>query len=112
MKILVWNARGMGSSRAFRVLRSFKQAHSPDIIFLMETKADYNSMEVIRVKLGFSSKLVVNCSGRKGGLCLFWSDHIDVSLLSYSNFHIEVRVISHSDISWRFTGFYGHLEAS
>ena len=46
-------------------------------------------MESVKVKLGFSSKLVVDSVGNSGGLCLLWSDSIDVSLLSFSQFHID-----------------------
>ena len=69
-------------------------------------KVDYKVMEVVRVKLGFSSKLVVNSAGRNGGLCLLWSDGVGVDLLSYSSFHIDVMVSFNPLKVWRFTGFY------
>ncbi|KAK3188889.1 hypothetical protein Dsin_028450 [Dipteronia sinensis] len=68
-------------------------------------------MEFIRVKLGYSGKLVVNSDGSKGGLCLFWSDLVDISLLSFFRFHIDVQVQSHRNKFWRFMGFYGHSTA-
>ncbi|KAL5760811.1 hypothetical protein ACOSQ2_019649 [Xanthoceras sorbifolium] len=49
-------------------------------------------MERIHIKLGFSGKLVVDCIGRSGGLCLFWVDSINVDLLSFSAFYIDVKV--------------------
>ncbi|KAK2635603.1 hypothetical protein Ddye_030395 [Dipteronia dyeriana] len=67
-------------------------------------------MEGIRVQLGFTGKLVVDCEGRSGGLGLFWTDKVNVSLLSFSRFHIDVRVTSGANEDWRFTGFYGHPE--
>lgn len=112
MKKLSWNARGMGSTRGFQILISFKKAHNPNIIFLMETKANNVLMERIRVQLGFVGKLVVNCVGRSGGLCLFWADSVDVSLLSYSLFHIDVQIVTHQNTLWRLTGFYGHPEVN
>ncbi|KAK2661548.1 hypothetical protein Ddye_000122 [Dipteronia dyeriana] len=87
----------MRSAQAFHALRSFKQAHSPDIVFLIATKADSVWMEGIQVKLGFAGKLVVNYDGRSGCLCLLWSMSVEVSLLSYSNFHIDVHVTSRKD---------------
>jgi hypothetical protein len=36
----------------------------PNLVFLMETKLLQPKMEVIRVKLGFDSVLVVDCKGR------------------------------------------------
>ena len=55
---------------------------------------------------------MVDCVGRSGGLCLFWSDRVAVDLLSYTRDHIDVKVRSHSLIDWRLTGFYGHPVAS
>ncbi|KAK2647288.1 hypothetical protein Ddye_014777 [Dipteronia dyeriana] len=110
MNALVWNARGLGSDRAFRVLLKYKQDYSPDIIFLMETKSNHIQMETIRVKLGFVGKLVVDYVGNNGGLCLLWTDKVNVSLLSFSRFHIDVRVSSWNERDWRFTGFYCNLD--
>ncbi|KAK3182761.1 hypothetical protein Dsin_030047 [Dipteronia sinensis] len=57
-------------------------------------------------------KLVVNAEGRSGGLCLLWTDGVVVDLLSYSKFHIEVKVSFVALKVWRFTGFYGDPDAS
>ncbi|KAL5801840.1 hypothetical protein ACOSQ3_033472 [Xanthoceras sorbifolium] len=61
----------------------------------------------LRLFLGFSGKLVVECVGRSGGLVLFWSSQLDISLLSFSLFHIDVSVSVVRCSPWRFTGFYG-----
>ncbi|KAK3188277.1 hypothetical protein Dsin_027838 [Dipteronia sinensis] len=68
-------------------------------------------MERIRMKFGYSEKLVVELVGRSGGLCLFWSERIIVDLLSYSRFHIDVKVESHVSTMWRMMGFYGNSES-
>ena len=112
MKLFFWNARGMGGDRAFRVLHSLMRDNHPDIVFLMETFCDHKVMETLRVKLGFDAKLVVDRVGNSGGLCLFWKVDFDVSLLSYSRFHIDTTVISHGDKKWRLTGFYGNPVAN
>ncbi|KAK2661205.1 hypothetical protein Ddye_007738 [Dipteronia dyeriana] len=57
-------------------------------------------------------KLVINSEGCSGSLCLFWSASVDVSLLLYSRYHIDVQVEFQCGVLWHFTGFYGHLEAS
>ncbi|KAK3222346.1 hypothetical protein Dsin_009371 [Dipteronia sinensis] len=51
-------------------------------------------MGALRLKLGFTSKLVFDSVGRSGGLSLLWSDSVVVDLLSYSKFHIDVKVTS------------------
>ena len=50
----------------------------------------------------------MNCIGRSGGLCLLWSDCIEVDLLTYSQEHIDVKIKDRNTAVWRFTGFYGH----
>ncbi|KAK3221099.1 hypothetical protein Dsin_015069 [Dipteronia sinensis] len=107
MKCVAWNVRELGNSMAFRGLADLKRSFDPDIVFLMETKAENSTMEICRVRLGFSSKLSVDKIGRSGGLGMFWSDRVDVELLSYSRFHIDVKVVSHMSKIWRLTGFYG-----
>ena len=48
--------------------------------------------------------------GSEGGLCLLWSDKVDIFLLSFSFFHTDVRVFFSGSNDWRFTGFYGNPE--
>jgi hypothetical protein len=112
MKLLSWNVRGLGSARAFQILLKMKQAYCPEVLFIMETKINHIQMERLRIKLGFSCKLAVDSVGTSGGLGLLWSDSVDIRLLSFSSFHIDVQVIPHRGSPWRFTGFYGHPEVS
>ncbi|KAK3211113.1 hypothetical protein Dsin_015819 [Dipteronia sinensis] len=107
MKIFVWNARGLGSLRAFNTLRRRKEEANPALMFLLETKCHHVKLEKWKVKLGFIGKLVVDCIGKAGGLCLYWSNEVNVGPLSYSHAHIDVRIRRINKQSWRFTGFYG-----
>ncbi|KAK3210950.1 hypothetical protein Dsin_015656 [Dipteronia sinensis] len=86
------------------------QDYSPDIVFFMEPKAEHNRLEVLQVKLSFVGKLVVDCVGRSGGLCLFWSDKSNISLMPYFCFHIDMCVYSFGSDKWRMTCFYSHPE--
>lgn len=68
-------------------------------------------MNKVRIRLGFASGFCVNRKGVSGGLCILCSDEINVSLLSYSQGHINVKIIGNSSINtWRFTGFYSNPE--
>ncbi|KAK2646330.1 hypothetical protein Ddye_021525 [Dipteronia dyeriana] len=68
-------------------------------------------LESIQVKLGFAGNLVVDCVGKGRGLCLLWTDNMKVDLLSYTRFHIEVRIISYGAVVWRLMGFYMEPDA-
>ncbi|KAI9165259.1 hypothetical protein LWI28_010567 [Acer negundo] len=78
----------------------------------METKADQTRMELLRVKLGYVEKLVVNCTGTSGCLCFFWSDKVQVVLLSFLVNHIDVKVAMSDNRWWRLTGFYDNPVAT
>ncbi|KAL5767062.1 hypothetical protein ACOSQ2_013845 [Xanthoceras sorbifolium] len=112
MKHLVWNVRGLGNPSYGPCFMSACTGNASGCIFLCDTLVGHHLMESIRVQLGIVGKLVVNKIGRSGGLCLFWADSVSVKLLSFSFFHIDVLVDDSSSNCWRFTGFYGHPEAS
>ncbi|XP_062114029.1 uncharacterized protein LOC133825047 [Humulus lupulus] len=112
MNSLVWNVRGIGNDRTFHILRSHVVEFRPDIVFLSETLCTHSFLEIVRVKLGFVGKLVVDKVGRSGGLCLFWVAGVDVDLLEFSRFHIDVLISSHDGLKWRFTGIYGQPDHS
>jgi exonuclease III len=38
MKILSWNCQGLGNPRTVRALKKLLASHSPDLLFIMETK--------------------------------------------------------------------------
>ncbi|KAL5752610.1 hypothetical protein ACOSP7_022808 [Xanthoceras sorbifolium] len=44
--------------------------HVPNLVFLTETMLAHGRLELLRVRLGFSGKLVVDLVGHTGGLCL------------------------------------------
>lgn len=94
--------------RAFNSLLALKQEWNPELMFLMETRCQYEKLERWKIKLGYSSKLVINNVGKSGGLCLYWEKDTEVDLLTYSQEHIDVKIRFRNNVLWRFTGFYGH----
>lgn len=67
-------------------------------------------MEKVKFQLGFRSVFVVPSTGNiglSGGLAFLWDDSVDVRLLSYSKYHIDME-IKHQELMERFrlTGFY------
>ncbi|KAL5574518.1 hypothetical protein UlMin_016217 [Ulmus minor] len=111
MNILAWNVQGLGDW-TFQILHGYVQQYSPSLVFLSETLSSKNQMERLRIKLGFSGMLLWEKEGKSGGICLLWSDSIDVQLLSGSKGHIDVRVSSDDSNCWHFTGLYGSPDTS
>ncbi|KAL5743699.1 hypothetical protein ACOSQ2_026815 [Xanthoceras sorbifolium] len=95
MKTFVWNVRFLRSYQVFQILHQHLWDHLFDIIFLSETISSHNQREKLRLQFGFVDKLVVERERYNEGFCLFWTSKVDVSLLSFSKYHIDVRVHSY-----------------
>ncbi|CAM8999721.1 unnamed protein product [Rhodiola kirilowii] len=106
MRLISWNCRGVGGPRAVRSLGDVVRTHRPSLLGLIETKKEDGDLEVLKCKLGFSGCLAVGSKGRSGGLALFWTQEIEVSLISYSDFHIDVSISGEDD--FLFSLFYGN----
>ena len=87
--------------------------HKPLVVFLMETKRKNHEMEWLRSRWKFDNCFTVDGSGRGGGLALLWIREAGVEVLSFSKYHIDVKMEAEMEGgSWRFTGFYGDPETS
>ena len=62
MRVLAWNCRGLGNSRAVRALRGLVKDEDPYVIFLSKTKRKGAEMEKIHRRLGQPNKIYVDCS--------------------------------------------------
>ena len=76
------NCRGLGSPEAVRSLMDLIRVHSPDIIFLSETKRWSSEMSKIRGQLNFDHGVWVDVIGKSGGLALLWSNEVEMSIRS------------------------------
>ncbi|KAG8632605.1 hypothetical protein MANES_18G036550v8, partial [Manihot esculenta] len=92
MKLLSWNCQGLGNPLTIRHLRGMCASHSPDLLFVMETK---NSDHFVRKKLqlcGFVNMLFVSPIGRSGGLLVAWRDHLNFTIEKYTSFLVHVTI--------------------
>uniref|UniRef100_A0A803PZC4 Endonuclease/exonuclease/phosphatase domain-containing protein n=1 Tax=Cannabis sativa TaxID=3483 RepID=A0A803PZC4_CANSA len=107
MKILSWNARGLGNPNAFRHLRLLVSQQSPHVLFLMETRLNNNSLSRFRQSLNFSHGLEVPRLGLSGGLMLLWKDDIDVKLNNIGSCFFDCYMTSNAGQQFHFSAFYG-----
>ena len=106
MKILGWNCWGICNASTARTLRATIRAQSPDFIFLCETKVNDDRLKILAASIGFFGHLIVKAKGKAGGVCLLWSDALDVEVLEFNSWTIAV-VVKDALCSWAFVGFYG-----
>lgn len=116
MKTLSWNCRGLGNLGTVRVLKKLLVMEKPAIVFLMETRLKVSQMgRLNETQLHFKGCIPVDCEGfrfsRKGGLCVMWSESVDLELISFSNNHISLKVDEGNGARmWLFSGIYGWPE--
>ncbi|TXG63812.1 hypothetical protein EZV62_010806 [Acer yangbiense] len=104
---LCWNVRGLGNPCTVAALKKLVKKHSPDLIFLSETKMERNRAEKIREALGYKGGFGVDSIGSSGGLLLLWNEDCNVSVQSFSVGHIDVRIQVRDGPWWKFSGMYG-----
>uniref|UniRef100_A0A803Q8P9 Reverse transcriptase domain-containing protein n=1 Tax=Cannabis sativa TaxID=3483 RepID=A0A803Q8P9_CANSA len=107
MKILSWNARGLGNPSAFRHLRLLVQQQSPHVLFFMETKLGINPITRLRQSLHYPNGIKSPRVGLSGGLMLLWTDDVDVNLLNFGTTFFDCYMMFKGSPSFHFTGFYG-----
>ncbi|XP_050207309.1 uncharacterized protein LOC126656749 [Mercurialis annua] len=111
MKILSWNLQGLGNPWTVRALKFFIQSNSPNIFFLMETKLTRGEFGYICRSFGSYYSFIIDSYGMRGGLALFWSKNLDVTVDDFSDNHIVFSVIdAMRDDHWKGVGVYGWPE--
>jgi len=53
--------------------------------------------------------IIMEATGRSGGLALLWKDSWELEIFNYSKHHMNVVIKTEDgNPGWRFTSFYGH----
>ncbi|KAM6588352.1 uncharacterized protein LOC133038470 [Cannabis sativa] len=107
MNIICWNARGLSNPRAFRQLRMLVSHHSPDVVFIMESKLRIGSLSKFRNVLKFPNGIEVPRVGLSGGLLFLWKSNVNVSMINYGINFVDCYMGFVDGPSWHFSGFYG-----
>ncbi|KAH7840001.1 hypothetical protein Vadar_011188 [Vaccinium darrowii] len=85
-----------------RNLKELAKFHSPDCIFLMESRNHFVKIDAVRKVLGFSKIATVEPIGIGGGLCLMWKQSVEVEILERRQFFLEAVVKDGSGLHcWR-----------
>ncbi|KAK9288102.1 hypothetical protein L1049_016549 [Liquidambar formosana] len=108
MIVLSWNCRGLARPSAVRNLWALVRDLHPDIVFLAETKVKDAKVTRTLSDLGFPNLVSVPPINLAGGLCLGWRNGIEIEVITFNNFLINVLVYSAPPSSpWMFTVVYG-----
>ena len=108
MKFFAWNCKGLSRPSAIRSLRGKARNHSPDVLFLSETKLHPDNATIILNCLGYFNMTHVAPSGTKGRLLLAWFHGVDIKCIS-ATVNI-INVYCYSDLPntpWLLSSIYG-----
>lgn len=103
-----WNCRRLGQPQAVRVLSELIQAHRPDVVILYETLVHGHKLESIRVRIKFEGFFSMDCVGHSNGIGILCKTTSQVTLLNFSQNHVNLEVVDDMYGSFRHIGFYGY----
>ena len=105
MKFLDWNYQGICNASTIRALKGQIKRARPDLIFLSETKALASRIDFVKSFIRFDNMLVVEASGKAGGLYVLWKDSILINEVEFNKSLIAV-LVSDSVCEWLMVEFY------
>ncbi|CAL1361915.1 unnamed protein product [Linum trigynum] len=80
----------------------------------METKQTEDENEVTQKEMGFQHgecwSTDTSGGGRAGGLCIWWVEEVNLTVMSSSLHHLDTKIEEVKEVTWIFTGIYGWPE--
>ena len=62
------------------------------MVFLSETKADVNRMEIVKNSIKFDNKCVVEAKDSAGDLCIMWKNGLSMDVVEFGKNLIAIKV--------------------
>ncbi|MDV3200531.1 MAG: endonuclease/exonuclease/phosphatase family protein [Pigeon pea little leaf phytoplasma] len=91
MKMVMWNCRGLGKPLTVHNIKEIGKSHSPEVLFLCETKNNTLMVTEQCHKLGFNMVHCVSPQGMAGGLALAWKEEASVVIEGEADFYVQFR---------------------
>ena len=113
MIIISWNVRGLNSGPRQKAVQELVRSHSPDVLFLQETKVSVECMLSIAPKLWKNGQCqCVGAQGSSGGMACFWNPQ-KIQPLCWISFRSSLSMIAlcpESGESVLFSNVYAPIE--
>ncbi|XP_072076574.1 uncharacterized protein [Arachis hypogaea] len=109
--MVMWNYRGLGKPLTVHNIKGINKSHSPEVLFLSETKNNISTVEGVLRRIGFQSCFAVNPTGMAGGLVVTWKEGVNVQILNHDTFFIHFIMESQQESrKWEVIGVYLHTD--
>ena len=92
MNLLSWNYWGLRNLRTVNALSEVVRKEEPKIVFLMETKSNWDWMVMVKDKCNFKNGLYMDNIGSKGGLAMLWKEEVKLDIQTFSQPHVDCLV--------------------
>ncbi|KAJ0967195.1 hypothetical protein J5N97_024112 [Dioscorea zingiberensis] len=108
LKIVCWNCRGSASSKTVGRIRALIRDLHPDIICLVETRADENrALKFCRKFAKAWEWAAIPSIGMSGGIITLWNKRVgQVTPIAQSQFALHLIISSELPKEWIFTTIY------
>ncbi|KAK8594012.1 hypothetical protein V6N12_046083 [Hibiscus sabdariffa] len=107
MSTMAWNVRGLGNKEMIRAIRNATLRFKPSLIFLSETKKKKRYWEKINMKLKMRESFYVDPIGIAGGLALWWTEDVNLSILKVGKYFTDAKISIEGEEQWFVTFIYG-----
>jgi exonuclease III len=97
MSVMSLNCWGVGNASTGKELRDLVKKFAPGILCIQETQISRDRVESLVASLGFDQYFEVDSTTRSGGLGIYWNNEINIGILGYSQYHIDVSVVGISE---------------
>ena len=82
-------------------------AKDPSVVFLAKIWTDEARLVFVKECLKMKNKFVAPRRNKMGCLVIFWKEDFDLTVETFSKYHIDSTINNNKEGEWRFTGFYG-----
>lgn len=100
LKVLFWNARGVGNENFRYAISDLVKMHAVDILAICEPKVQFNKAWNALKAIGFSDYRVVEARGFSGGLWILWNKnniHVDFIAENFQSISVKVSMTGKPD---------------
>jgi exonuclease III len=101
MSVMSLNCWGVGSASTGKELRDLVTKFAPRILCIQETQISRDRVKSLVSSLSFDQSFEVDSSTRSGGLGIYWNNEINIVILGYSQYHIDVSIVGIGENPWR-----------
>lgn len=108
MKLLHWNCQGLGGDLTIPHLKDIRKSHNPDVILLVETKHVDSYVKQLAKDLGYQNVFVVSANGSSGGVAVFWSERVRITMLDNPTLYCTNMCIQDGTNTFWMSYIYGN----